>query len=253
MEKPEPSHQEFTKYDEQGPYHWKQMRPSLRRFNAGLAARYQVSMALIEDCTQQKNIRSILDIGCGDGYFTSLLAKRFPEARVRGFDFSETAIKFARQMCPQKNAEFAVGDAFADTEHYDLVVATDVIEHVFDAGQFVTACVAKFTPGGGGLFLSTPVRIKEIPDDPFHEHEFFFNELENFVGEQGLKCLAHLASHDFSILENYGKRHSFLGLGKMRLGKYNANFRANYLNKNPFAAQDCVLPTMQYLYAELPG
>lgn len=246
----EKDHQEFTKYDEQGAYHWKQMRSSLRRFNAGLAARYEVAMQIIELGAGQKNINSILDIGCGDGYFTSLLAKRFPESRVRGFDFSATAIKFAHQMSKLRNVEFSLGDAFAAADQYDLIVATDVIEHVYDAGLFLDNCRARLG-SGGGLFLSTPIRIKEIPDDRFHVHEFFYNELESLLVQHGFQCKSHSVSHDFSILEAYSKRHSFFGMGKMRLGKYKTNFLANYLNRNPFAAKNCTLPTMQYLYAEI--
>ena len=40
---------------------------------------------------------SILDVGCGGGYFTKALAKKFPKANVLGIDYSSSAIDFAKK------------------------------------------------------------------------------------------------------------------------------------------------------------
>lgn len=243
------SHQEFGKYDAQGAYHWKQMRPSLRRFNAGLAARYELALSLVKARGVLDATASILDIGCGDGYFTSKLAEMFPQAQVDGYDFSSTGVELARQMSKVSNVNFHVGDAFATAKQYNLISATDVIEHLDDHHEFLARCHNSLATGGL-LLLSTPVRIKEKPDDPYHVHEFFCNELVEEVSAVGFQVQVHLTSHDYRVLENYGRRHSFLGIGRMRLGKYRANFQSLVLNRNPFAEINPPLPTMQYLIAE---
>lgn len=242
-------HQDFTKYDEQGAYHWKQMRWNMKRFNAGLSARYEMAEQMLRECFSGLSVNRVLDIGCGDGYFTNVVARMFPDAEVHGFDFSETGIKFAKQISQQRNVNFFVGDAFSSSGLYDLIVMTDVIEHVPNAGEILQSCREKLTKNGA-IFISTPIRIKEIPDDPFHVHEFFHNELEKLVNESGFSCLSHTVSHDYTVLLKYGRRYSLMGLGKMRLGKYAANIRAYWFKKNPFSRSLRDLPTMQYLAAK---
>lgn len=242
--------QEFEKYDLQGPYHWRQMQPSLKRFNAGLAARYHHALALVKSCCQPEKIASIIDIGCGDGYFTNELAKLFPNASVTGYDFSKTGIKLATEHCTCKNISIRLGDAFAgETTNVSLITAADVIEHIDDYRLFLRRCNAALKTNGW-LLLSTPIRIKEIPDDKYHVHEFFPSELATEVINAGFRIRAQAKSHDYRILENYGRRFSLLGIGRMRLGKYITNFRAIVLKKNPFAAANTDLPTMQYILAE---
>lgn len=242
-------HQEFTKYDEQGAYHWKQMRCSLKRFNAGLAGRYEMAEQILRKHLLDFPANRILDIGCGDGYFTNILADVFSGAEVLGFDFSVTGIGYAKEMSRHPGIKFSVGDAFDSPGLFDLIVVTDVIEHVPDAADFLRRCTNKLSDNGY-IFCSTPIRIKEIPDDPFHIHEFFYGELESLMEDGGFKCLDHAVSHDYKILASYGKRYSIFGLGKMRLSKYKSNFLACFLKKNPFSKIVCELPTMQYLLAQ---
>lgn len=39
--------QQFNKYKEKGAYHWKELEKSLKRYNAGLAARYNIAEDII--------------------------------------------------------------------------------------------------------------------------------------------------------------------------------------------------------------
>lgn len=236
--------QEFTKYDRQGAYHWHQMRRSIKRHNAGLAARYEICLDLLKDHAPA-SVRNILDIGCGDGYFTCRLAELFPEAEVFGYDFAERGIQYARSLCPRKNVHFQLGDAFASTNEHDMVVATDVIEHVSDQFGFCSR-MRDITRPGGICVISTPVRIKEIPDDPFHYRELFPGELKDLLEKAGLNIVATRFSHDYCVLSAYGKRFSLFGLGRMRLKKYWYNTLA-LMGLNPFSRPFSTLPTMQYV------
>ncbi len=73
--------------------------------------------------------KKVLDIGCGDGRLGSLFVGR---NNVQGIDFSEKAVEDARK----KGIKALVGDVasglpFSD-EEFDIVLITDVLEHVFD-------------------------------------------------------------------------------------------------------------------------
>ncbi len=76
---------------------------------------------------------AVLEVGCGSGQLAQLLLERGLRDYT-GFDFSAEAIALARARVPQ--AHFEVDDArstrlFADAT-YDVVVCTEVLEHVGD-------------------------------------------------------------------------------------------------------------------------
>lgn len=50
---------------------------------------------LINSHINKSDVKNILDMGCGEGTNTALLAKTFPYADITGIDFSETAIECA--------------------------------------------------------------------------------------------------------------------------------------------------------------
>lgn len=73
---------------------------------------------------------TILDVGCGNGYTTRAIAKKFPEATVTGVDFSARMI--AEAITPiLPNQEYCVGDVLSlsrnkklDVGYYDVVIST---------------------------------------------------------------------------------------------------------------------------------
>lgn len=93
----------------------------------------------------------MLDLGCGGGWFTAQLAQL---GEVTGLDLSEAAITMARSRFP--TVTFISGNLYESllpTEHFDLVVSQEVIDHVPDQTEFVDR-VASFLKPGGYLILS---------------------------------------------------------------------------------------------------
>ena len=58
-----------------------------------------------------EGIESILEIGCGTGNYTSLLRKKFRDARIMAMDISGKMIELAKQKNHGEQIEFVVGDA----------------------------------------------------------------------------------------------------------------------------------------------
>lgn len=71
---------------------------------------------------------SVLEVGCGDGYFIGGLPAKIP-TKV-GVDLSEKAIQFAKAFHPE--CMFYAMDAKYLKEKFDLVCAIEVIEHIPD-------------------------------------------------------------------------------------------------------------------------
>src|SRR5205807_4461083 len=88
----------------------------------------RVSLAIVDGVPAQ----SVLDVGCGKGAFTALLAQ--PGRDVVGVDISPTAIEKARER--GSGADFRVG-TMDDLEQiapgpFDLVIAMEILSYLED-------------------------------------------------------------------------------------------------------------------------
>ena len=79
----------------------------------------------------------VLDVGCGSGRALNLLARKFPNSRFVGYDFSEEAIARARAEAQEHgmtNVRFELKDAAAldEKECYDLITTFDAVHDQAD-------------------------------------------------------------------------------------------------------------------------
>jgi trans-aconitate 2-methyltransferase len=104
----------------------------------------------------------VLDLGCGPGHTTELLAALYPHATLAGIDLSEVFAAQARERVPI--AEIVVGDVTAPlTGRYDLVYSRFLLSHLPDIEGTITAWCRTVAPGGS-LVLEEPERI--VATDP---------------------------------------------------------------------------------------
>jgi len=97
----------------------------------------------------QQNPRLVLDVGCGTGaHLTRPLAERFPAARFVGIDRDERSIAFARAAQPPANLSFATEEALADYRDVDLIIASEVVEHVEAPASFLATLRARLAESG---------------------------------------------------------------------------------------------------------
>ncbi len=77
-------------------------------------------------------IKHILDVGCGEGTIAYNLAKAFPQAQIKGVDFSNTGIKCGKMNYKLSNLEFALDNRNISLmiKKYDLITCFEVLEHV---------------------------------------------------------------------------------------------------------------------------
>jgi len=80
---------------------------------------------------------TVCEIGCGAGGILAELQKVLPDhIMFTGYDISPQAHALSAQFSNPR-CQFILGDAFADTFNYDLVLVMDVIEHVEDYFSFL--------------------------------------------------------------------------------------------------------------------
>jgi len=82
--------------------------------------------------------KTILDVGCGGGFFTLKLAKKYPQTKVMGIDTNPDAIAFAKnfpkkQKSPNLFFETRSQPQLAEPPgHYDIIMTTLVCHHMND-------------------------------------------------------------------------------------------------------------------------
>jgi SAM-dependent methyltransferase len=148
----------------------------------------------------------VLDAGCGAGYGSAELARH---ARlVVGSDIADDAISFARSHYWLPNLAFEQASCSAlphPPGSFDLITAFEVIEHLEDWRGFLSEARRVLSPGG--LFLvSTPNKLVYSESrgpagaNPFHVHEFEFEEFRDELGRVFPSVSLFLENHTESIV-----------------------------------------------------
>jgi SAM-dependent methyltransferase len=119
--------------------------------------------------------KTVLDIACGEGYGTNLLAGK--AQHVIGVDLSQRTVEHARTTYQRQNLAFQVGACASiplESASVDLVVSFETLEH-HNEHQAMFAEIRRVLRPGGILLISTPDRsaYSEERDyrDPFHLQE----------------------------------------------------------------------------------
>jgi SAM-dependent methyltransferase len=159
---------------------------------------------------------SVLEVGCGEGYGTALLASAAD--RIVGVDYDAATAAHAAVSYPQ--ARFVRANLAAlpvASRSVDVLVTLQVIEHVWNHPEFVGECLRVLRPGGL-LLVTTPNRLTfspglDKPLNPFHTKEFTAAELCELLAGCGFVIETVAGLHAGARLGELDRRHggSFVG------------------------------------------
>jgi ubiquinone/menaquinone biosynthesis C-methylase UbiE len=138
--------------------------------------RYKAGMELVKN-------KIVLDIACGSGYGTQLMAT--VAEKVYGVDVDKDTIAYAKENYGADNIIYKLGNGTAiplNDNSVDIVVSYETIEHIDDYEGFIKEVKRVLRPNGTFL-LSTPNDIEYIEDNHFHLHEFTYDEIKNLVNK----------------------------------------------------------------------
>jgi SAM-dependent methyltransferase len=170
---------------------------------------------------QVRGLRAI-DMACGEGYGTDVLA-RFAASAV-GVDANPEAHEHARLRYPRPNLRFERDLVESFAEETDVVVFLQTIEHLQDPGA-VLAHFRSLVGEHGHVYISTPNVLTLAPKgaprsgNPWHVHEYRHAEFEQLCREHfgtvelhGLFHARKLRAHELALRLGWDRVHARLGL-----------------------------------------
>jgi ubiquinone/menaquinone biosynthesis C-methylase UbiE len=123
----------------------------------------------------------VLDAGCGEGQLIRLMHERHPQNKYFGVDITPIALKKAQQRCPFATIKrMDLLDLKFPDESFDLVVCTEVIEHVYEYKRVIREFKRVLKKGG--------VLIITFPNEPLTTVGRFF------LGRRPIKVPDHVNS-----------------------------------------------------------
>ncbi|MBX2982710.1 MAG: methyltransferase domain-containing protein [Flavobacteriales bacterium] len=139
----------------------------------------------------------VLEIGCGIGTVTGLIAKATSKGSVLGVDISPKSIEHARRnLAKQRHVRLLVSDMsdFQENNRFDLVVLPDVIEHIpVEQHPALFATIAAHLAPNGRVLINVPnaellvymhkhePQTLQVIDQPIH-----LDRLIRVIYDQGL-------------------------------------------------------------------
>jgi 2-polyprenyl-3-methyl-5-hydroxy-6-metoxy-1,4-benzoquinol methylase len=153
--------------------------------------------AEVSDFCAKERPRTVIDVGCGAGNLLHALVERATPERVVGIDYAGAGIRRARQLLP--SGEFHEGSLydFAPEESFELVLCTEVLEHLSEPHAAMQLLVR--------LCANSGVIVITVPDgalDDWSGHRNFWSEPElvDFLGGYGEVEVMRMRSNPMSFI-----------------------------------------------------
>lgn len=174
---------------------------------------------------------SILDMACGCGYGSFLLAQQHPDKQVTGVDLDPAAIAYAQQHYQLDNLQFICANAeqFSSEQPFDTIVSLETIEHLPNPTKLASNQV-RLLSATGRLIASVPI-TPTLDGNPHHLHDFSQRSFVRLFAAFNLQATEHFEQIQwwqfkglFSAQPDLQKKHRSQGVGNAVL---------NYYRKNP--------------------
>ena len=124
--------------------------------------------SIVDLCTAEGLLSpdvAVADVGTYLGYLPRLILRRWPAVRVTGFDVDARSLQLARFLCPA--TEFLAFDVLRCYDdhagRFDLVLCTEVLEHLVEPEQSLVALL-RLRKEGGALLLTVPNGRKDTSE-----------------------------------------------------------------------------------------
>lgn len=151
--------------------------------------------------------KTFADIGCSNGYITSIINDKFKPARSSGYDHSVSNLEKAKSNYPTINFNIMdLNKINSMGEKYDIVTCIETLEHVGNLQNALTNLLNLTNSNNGFLLITVPIEI-------------------GFYGT--LKFLAKTILYKYNLSELPQERHLYLRYFiTLLVGRKMSNFRS---------------------------
>lgn len=145
------------------------------------SCRYKALLNLIK----KHDPNTVFDIGCGSGVLGKMVSSWKPGITIHGCDISDRALDRARKILQRVwKVDLDKEDIPVESEYYDVVVCSDVLEHIYDVSHALRE-VNRLLKADGIALLTVPnlvywryrwdIILGDLPipvNDDRHLHQF---------------------------------------------------------------------------------
>lgn len=168
-----------------------------KTYDQHAAFQRQVGQLLMNKLPRDLSGLEVLDLGCGTGYFTELLALR--GAKVTAFDLSEAMLIECQSRCANLSVNYVKGDAERlpfEAHSFDLIFSSLAMQWCTQLDGLMSSLVRVLKPQGqlvystllDGSLIELQMAWQQVDSHSQHVNQFHLIEkLESAVAQSGAK------------------------------------------------------------------
>ncbi len=162
-------------------------------------AKKHIITSLIKDKVLQKFDRpiNIADIGCGVGLLLNSLSQL---GNVTGIDYSNQALDFCRENFNGELIQADCGTSININKKYDLVIASDLIEHIKDETIIIENIYNLLNPNGYAIITVPAFQFLWSQHDVnnMHYRRYELNQLKGLIKSSRFK-IEYISYYNFFL------------------------------------------------------
>lgn len=177
----------------------------------------QTKLSLIEELKKSKHLKNILEIGCGPGTWTNMLAEKCDT--LTAIDISEKMLEIAKVEIRNKNVQIICGDFLSDTlkdEKFDAIYTVRAFEYFDDKIKSIKKIKRSLNNHGRICIITkNPDYLPKKISDNIRRFEQLKGILPEFV-KKGMDVYSkklHSDMINFKDLEKILKKEGFKNIG----------------------------------------
>lgn len=132
--------------------------------------------------------KDYLEVGCGTGFVLEGVRKNYPEANLKGSEYFDEGLTFARKRIPDAKFERLDAVLMSEQDCYDVIGAFDVIEHI-ERDDLVLRNLARALRVGGSVVITVPQHKwlwSKVDEQACHVRRYVRSDLVEKINDAGL-------------------------------------------------------------------